>query len=147
MLENPFENAESKKSSHTKSEKGFLIESKKSPDVIEEYALDRKIEKILPEREIGHINNTKIIKSNNNIKQMKLLLCDLNFGKIFIENIFENYELLNISISTHRFSELTKSKKNEFEFDPLNSMTEILEKNEKLIERFYNVFIYDEKII
>ena len=147
MLENPFENAESKKSSHTKSEKGILLESKKSPDVIEEYALDRKIEKLSPEREIGHINNTKVIKSNNNIKQMKLLLCDLNFGKRFIENIFENYELLNISISTHRFSEIIKSQTNGFEFDPLNSMTDILENNEKLIERFYNVFIYDEKII
>jgi hypothetical protein len=138
----------SQKSTQSKSRKSNLLESKKSPDLIEESALDRKLEKISPEREIGHINNTKLIKSNNNIKQMKLLLCDLNFGKRFIENIFENYELLNISISTQVFSALLKSQeKGQYDFDPLNAMTDILETNEKLIERFYNIFIYEENII
>lgn len=148
QLENPFENAVSQKSSDSKSEKSNMLESKKSPDVIDEWALDRKLEKHSLEREIGHINKTKLIKSNNNIKQMKLLLCDLNFGKAYIENIFENYELLNISISTQKFSELLQAQaKGQYDFDPLNAMTDILEKNEKLIERFYNIFIYDEKII
>ena len=148
QLENPFKNNVSQKSSQLKSEKSSQIESKKSPDLIEESTLDRKLEKFSLEREIGHINNTKLIKSNNNIKQMKLLLCDLNFGKAFIENIFENYELLNISISTQVFSALLKSQeKGQYDFDPLNAMTDILEKNEKLIERFYNIFIYDENII
>jgi hypothetical protein len=79
---------------------------------------------------------------------MKLLLCDLNFGKAYIENIFENYELLNISISTQVFAALLKSQeKGQYDFDPLKAMTDILEKNEKLIERFYNIFIYDENII
>jgi hypothetical protein len=79
QLENPFEFNISQKSSESKSEKSNQIESKKAPDLIEESALDRKLEKISPESEIHHVNNTKLIKSNNNIKQMKLLLCDLNF--------------------------------------------------------------------
>ena len=56
--------------------------------------------------------------------------------------------LLNISISTQVFAALLKSQETgQYDFDPLNAMTDILEKNEKLIERFYNIFIYDENII
>jgi stress response protein YsnF len=42
---------------------------------------------------------------------------------------------------------LKQQEKGQYTFDPLNAMTDILEKNEKLIERFYNIFIYDESII
>ena len=46
------------------------------------------------------------------------------------------------------FSQFLQSQqKAQYDFNPLNQMTDILEKNEKLIERFYNVFIYDENII
>lgn len=78
---------------------------------------------------------------------MKMLLSDLNFGKKYIENIFEQYEILNISISSHKFLSVLKANENNFDFDALEKMNDILADNENLIEKFYNLFIYDEKII
>jgi len=66
---------------------------------------------------------------------------------VYIEQIFETYELLNISVSTYNFSELLKKSENSYEFSPLEKMENILKNNEKIIERFYNLYIYDEKII
>jgi len=78
-LSDPFINIESLKSIEPKSRKGSKIESEKSALLKDQKVTLRKLEKFSAEREKGHINKTKIIIPNNNIKQMKLLLCDLNF--------------------------------------------------------------------
>ena len=147
QLENPFENPYSQKSSESQSEKSNQLESKNIHEKKEIFEPVRKQEISPLERKKGNINNTKIIKSNNNIKQMKMLLSDLNFGKKYIENIFEQYEILNISISSHKFLSVLKANENNFDFDALEKMNDILADNENLIEKFYNLFIYDEKII
>jgi hypothetical protein len=147
MLSNPFINTESWKGFDIKSWKSIKSESDKIHDLKDEIVTVRKLEKFSVEREKGHINKSKIIIPNNNIKQMKLLLCDLNFGKQYIEQIFENYELLNISVSTYNFSSLLKKSENSYEFSPLEEMNNLLKNNEEIIERFYSLHIYDEKII
>lgn len=139
MLSHPFINTESWKNTEMESDNNHYLKNKN--------ASLRKSEKCSVETEKGQINNTKIIVPNNNIKQMKLLLCDLNFWKKYIEQIFESYELLNISISTYNFSSLLEKSENSYEFSSLQNMNNILKNNEKIIDRFYNLHIYNEKII
>ncbi|MCP4523142.1 MAG: hypothetical protein GY828_02890 [Candidatus Gracilibacteria bacterium] len=144
-MADPFTSNESKKGPQVESKKSLETESNIFPLQKAENVGTRKTKNSPVEREKGHINNTKVIIPNNNIKQMKLLLSDLNFGKKFIDSLFEEFELLNISISLSKFSTLLQSETSIGE--PLKTMRDLLEINNSLIERFYSLYIYDERII
>ena len=108
IWQNPFETQVSEKSFEMKSQNSSEWESEKNHDLKEKNALGRTQKSYHTERKKGNINKDQIIKSNNNIKQMKLLLLDLNFWNAFIEKIFEDFELLNISICLTKFQNLLK---------------------------------------
>jgi hypothetical protein len=80
-LVNPFEKDESKKSVQSESQFCTEIEREKSFDIKAKTEPLRKKKSESPESEKGHINNTKLKIPNNNIKEMKLLLLDFNFGQ------------------------------------------------------------------
>lgn len=143
-LVNPFEKDESKKS--VQSERQFCteIEREKSSDIKAKTAPLRKKKSESPESEKGRINNTKLKIPNNNIKEMKLLLLDFNFGQWFIDSIFKNFELLSIRASFVQFQKLFFENS---QISLIETFSEILLKNESLVNRFYDFDIYDEKII
>lgn len=146
IWQNPFEIQVSEKSFESKSWKSSQLESEKNHDQKEISALGRTQKSYHIERKKGNINKEQIIKSNNNIKQMKLLLLDLNFWNEFIEYIFENFELLNISICLVKFQNFLKNS-NSQNFQPVEKMKDLLAENENLIHKFYNLHIYEENII
>ncbi len=146
IWQNPFETAISEKSFEPKSKKSLEVESEKNLDEKEIFALGRTQKSYHTERKKGNINKEQIIKSNNNIKQMKLLLWDLNFWNGFIENVFENFEILNISICLEKFWKFLQTADYQ-NFKPLDIFNDLLAEHENLIHKFYNLHIYEENII
>lgn len=146
IWQNPFETQVSEKSFEIKSQNSSEIESKNNLDLKDENALGRTQKSYHTERKKGNINKDQIIKSNNNIKQMKLLLLDLNFWNAFIEKIFEDFELLNISICLIKFQNFLKTSSS-MDFQPIEKMNDLLAENENLIHKFYNLHIFEENII
>ncbi len=144
QLVNPFDKLESEKSSLWESQNTTQVESKNSPDIKAESVPIRKENSESLESEKGRINNTKLKIPNNNIKEMKLLLSDFNFWNGFIDSVFKNFELLSIRASFVQFQELYFENSN---ISLIEKYSELLLKNESLVNKFYDFDIYDEKII